>query len=54
MNLAKEIQKKIDAGQITITELSKILDVTRNTIYKRLKDDKWKRPQKEILFKLVA
>lgn len=53
MELTEKIRNKILSGQITISELARILGIARKTIYSRLKGEtEWKKLEVEKLAKL--
>lgn len=43
MNLTDKIKLKIMSGQLTISEIARLLDITRPTVYSRLKNNNWKK-----------
>jgi predicted DNA-binding transcriptional regulator AlpA len=53
MNLTEKILQLIESKKITKTELSKMLGVSRPTIYERLQKKNWKKLEKLELSKIL-
>lgn len=54
MNLTDKIKLKIMSGQLTISEIARLLDITRPTVYSRLKSGNWKKLEVVELNKLYG
>lgn len=43
MNITDKVKLKIISGQLTISEIARLLGITRPTVYERLRSSNWKK-----------